>query len=166
MEKLTTRPPDCSRDRGRYNSENGPRRNGTNGPWNCRLTEPETTKDSGQTTDDQFQDGRQRRLCRFCTNPLWFSPQWWPAWGSRPVDRRPPPPVAGIWNKANFLGLLIRFWAVSRQTPHLSVTVSWTAPLPVLTKKNKVMCQPDKSYLLKQGKTLACMVLGFFFSLK
>lgn len=26
------------------------------------------------------------------------------------------------------------------------------------------MCQPDMSYLLKQGKTLTYMVLGFFFA--
>ena len=46
---------------------------------------------------------------------------------SRPWDRGPPscPPVS-IWNKANFPfhqpGLFTGFWAVSSQTPHLSVT--------------------------------------------
>ena len=53
--------------------------------------------------------------------------------GGRGVDLwtdvcHPPPPVAGIWNKAKFpfhqYGLFIGFWAVSRQIHHtLSVTI-------------------------------------------
>ena len=43
------------------------------------------------------------------------------------IDVQDPPPVAGMWNKANFPfhqpSLFIGFWVVRSQTPDLSVTV-------------------------------------------
>ena len=44
VKKLTTWWPDCSHDISKHNSENWPQENGTNQPWNWRLTVPKTIK--------------------------------------------------------------------------------------------------------------------------
>ena len=60
-------------------------------------------------------------------------------WGSWPLDRcpLPSPPVAGIWNKANFPfhqpGLFTSFWAASSWIPHAFLSVTGPGPEPQKT---------------------------------
>ena len=94
---------------------------------------------------------------------------------SQPLDRclPPSPPVAGIWNKANFPfhqpGLFTGFWVVSNRTRHtyLSVTV-WSFSLtdfskslgllPILLKHTHCILLP--SHLFSPSKLLFVFVLG------
>ena len=73
---------------------------------------------------------------------------------SRPWDRGPPScPAVSIWNKANFPfhqpGLFIGFWAVSSQTPHLSVTLRhpFSHPLSLLHATSSDICWQYSAYL-------------------
>ena len=105
--------------------------------WATGLNWTENNQDdTGQTTNDQFEDDCQRLLL-FLHVATPTPSSLLVGMGSWPLGICSPSlPVAGIWNKANIPfhqpGLFTGFWAVSSQTPHFSVTAppSWFKHLP------------------------------------
>ena len=90
-------------------------KDGTNGRWTWRVTEPETTTMTRQTTDD-----RQRRLCCFCVYPDSVSkcscPSGGQSGGSRPWDRCPPPQLpASEIKPVSFPPAWSAYWFLSNE---------------------------------------------------
>ena len=112
--------------------------------WATGLNWTENNQDdTGQTTNDQFEDDCQRwlpflRVASPSPDSVYKSSySLLLGVGSWPLDIcSTSPPVASIWNKANVSfhqpGLLTGFWVVSSQTPHFLVTAppSWFKHLP------------------------------------
>ena len=103
---------------------------GTNGPWNWRLTVPNTIKLMllrPLMTNLKMTVGEDCAVST-CSPPPPVYKSSHPLLGvgwSRLLGRCPPPSpnlVASIWNKANFPfhqpGLIICFWVAGSQTPH------------------------------------------------
>ena len=118
-----------------YNSRSWPQRNRNKWTLELKVNCPWSNQDdTGQSTDDQFEDDCQIRddCAVSACSPLLSVKALAPlvaSWGGvgRWTDVRPSPLplVASIWNEATFPfhqpGMFIGFWAVSSQIPpHLS----------------------------------------------
>ena len=116
-----------------YNSRSWPQRNGNKWTLELKVNCPWSNQDdTGQSTDDQFEDDCQIRddCAVSACSPLLLSVKACAplvaSWGAVGLWTDVPPLVASIWNEANFPfhqpGMFIAFgqWA-ARSPPHLSV---------------------------------------------
>ena len=150
LEGLTNSNQTVPRTRAVTIPKTGHKEMGTNGLWNWRLTVPKTIKMMlvRPLMTNLKMTVRDDCAVSACSPPpltlLMLSPTpnpllvWAGGWGkvSLWTDAcRPPPTVAGTWNKPNFPfhqpGLFTDFWMASSQVPnaHLSVTEGhWNPP--------------------------------------
>ena len=118
VEEVTYMMTDCSHDISCHNSKNWPQRNGNKSTLELKINRTLNDQDdTGQTTDDQFQEDYQNWLCCFCLEPppsaykkksscslIVSAEAGVEVGGHWPLDRQPtkPLPIARIQNKAAF----------------------------------------------------------------
>ena len=129
---------------------------GTNGPWNWKFTVPKTIKvmlarplmaNLKITVRDDYAVPACSHPPYFClwklVQPLLVRAGRESAFGQMSTTLPSTPPVAGIWNKANFPfhqpGLLIDFWMMSSWTPETPGNITSLPPSPHTTPTHLII---------------------------